>query len=59
VKKIWTIKLVEVKFSKYKVSISYKGGKEVKGNGPTPQMAYNDATNKLVIKPWLVNAGGV
>ena len=54
-KKIWTIKLLELKNGKYGVRLSYMGRKEIRGTGNTPQKAYADAENKMIIKPWLIN----
>lgn len=53
--KIWDIKLFEQKNEKYCVKISYYGGEEIKGIGSTPVEAYDNATRKMVIKPWLEN----
>ena len=58
--KIWDIKLYQTKKG-YKVII--KGSDPELGinqcvdmEAPTPQQAYDWCTNRLTVKPWLVNA---
>lgn len=54
-KKIWDIKLFQLKSGRYCVKISSYGRKATKGTGITPSRAYSDATVKMIMKPWLVN----
>ncbi|MFI5304328.1 MAG: hypothetical protein ACHQYP_05965 [Nitrospiria bacterium] len=56
---IWDITLYKMKDATFKVMI--KNGehfKKVTGQGKTPHLAYQDAENKLVIKPWLKSEEG-
>lgn len=53
--KLWDIKLYQKKKGKFKVEIINSFGKKVVGLGPTPFIAYAQAENKLIIKPWLIN----
>jgi len=52
---IWDITLYHMKDESFKVMITHNenGFKKVIGKGKTPHLAYQNAEDKLVIKPWL------
>jgi hypothetical protein len=54
--KIWSINLYLLENGRYKVRIKDdEFGKVVVGYGRTAHLAYTDATNKLIVKPWLIS----
>lgn len=55
--KLWDIKLYVKKTGKYKVIIVSETGKKTTGIGRTPHLAYRDAEERLIIKPWLKSEG--